>query len=161
MAGNTFDTLIKRLSRTRLTRLRALQGMAAATVATLAGASLTTEGTEAAERKRTICHCGDDNPQQVNCVTKRLRRKRAKRHLRRHQYDYKGKCRTNPPPGVGCSPANNTQGSCPAGQICNTRAVCVSAGCLDPSILLCPAGEVCCAASTDKAGQCKPNANAC
>ena len=161
MDGTRFDTVIKRLGRTRLTRLRALQGMTAAALAALAGASLATAETDAAKRKRTICHCGDNNPQQVNCVTKRLRRKRAKRHLRRHQYDYKGKCRTNPPPGVGCSPANNTQGSCPAGQICNTKSICVTAGCLDPANPQCPAGQVCCAAGTGKAGQCKPNANAC
>jgi hypothetical protein len=157
MDGTTFDVLIKRLGRTRLTRLRAMQGVAAATAGALVGARLAPVDTEAAQRKRTICHCGDDNPQQLNCVTKRLKKKKAKRHLRRHQYDYKGKCRTN----VGCSPANNTQGSCPAGQICSTKSICVTAGCLDPNTLQCPAGEICCAANTGKPGECKPNTNAC
>ena len=159
MDGTTFDNLIKRLSSRRLTRLRALQGLATATTLVFAGAGLTTEGTGAVERKRTICHCGDNNPQQINCVTRRLKRKRAKRHLRRHQYDYKGKCRNNPT--VGCSPANNPQGSCPGGQICNTKSICVTAGCLDPANPQCPVGEVCCPSTTRKAGQCVPNANAC
>jgi hypothetical protein len=163
MDGSRFDELIKDFSRRRLTRLRALQGVAAAAVVSLTGARLATDGTDAADRdrrrrKRTICHCGDNNPQQVNCETLRLRRKRAKRHLRRHQYDYKGECRKNPAP-VGCDP--RTQTGCAAGQVCNAQAICVSAGCLNSANPQCAGGETCCAAGTGKAGECKPNANAC
>ena len=161
MDGTTFDALIQEIAQKRVSRLRVLHGVAAAAAVTLTGARLAREGTAAAERKRTICHCGDANPEQVNCVTKRLARQKAKRHLRRHAFDYKGKCRTNPTPGVGCSPANNTRGSCPAGQICNPKSICVAAGCLDPANPQCPAGEVCCPAATQKAGECKSNPNAC
>ena len=45
---------------------------------------------------------------------------------------------------LGCSPANNTQGSCRAGQICNTRAICVP-GCTGTNGTqgTCPARQVC------------------
>lgn len=160
MDGATFDALITEIARKRVSRLQVLHGLTAAAAVTLTGASLAPEGTEAAERKRTICHCGDNNPQQINCVTKRLSRRRARRHLRNHEDDYKGKCQKQPTP-VGCSPANNTRGSCPAGQICNSKSICVPVGCLDPANPPCPAGEVCCPAATQKAGECKSNANAC
>jgi hypothetical protein len=42
------------------------------------------------KKKRRICHCPDGNP--ANCVTKRLKKKAAKKHLKRHQFDYKGAC---------------------------------------------------------------------
>jgi hypothetical protein len=144
MDGTRFDEVVKRLANTRLTRLRALQCLAAATAVSLTGVSLATEETKAARRRRTICHCGDNNPEQINCVTKRLSRRRARRHLRNHEDDYKGKCVKKPTPVVGCSPADDTQGTCPAGQICSKRAICV-AGCTGISGTRgsCPAGQFC------------------
>src|SRR5215207_5979671 len=132
MDGTTFDNLIKGLSRTRLSRLRVLQGLAAGAVAALTGERLAPEETEAHRRKRTICHCGDNNPQQIGCVTKRLSKKKARRHLRQHPYDYKGKCvkTPKPPPPPECGGA-------------------------------CKPGEICCSPGSKKAGTCKPNLNAC
>ena len=44
---------------------------------------------------------------------------------------------------VGCSPPNNTQGSCPSGQLCNAQSICV-AGCTGgPGQGTCPNGQVC------------------
>ena len=147
MDGKTFDELIKGLRTRRVTRLRALQGMAAATMVGLTGGRLATEGTAAADRNRrdrlrNVCHCGDNNPQQVNCVTKRLEKEKVQRHLDRHRDDYKGRCRRNP--SVGCGPANMTQGSCPPGQLCNNQANCVP-GCTGQNGTpgSCPGGQVC------------------
>ena len=69
-------------------------------------------------------------------------------------------------PQVGCSPANNTQGSCPAGQICNTNAICV-AGCSPANNTQgsCPQGQICnpsaicvagCTGTPGRQGSCPP-----
>jgi hypothetical protein len=141
--GKRFDALIKGLGRARLTRLRAVQSLAAATAVSLTGITLVADGTEAAdrdrrERERTICHCGDNNPQRIGCKTKRLPKDKARRHLRRHEDDYRGKCDDSPAP-------NPT----PVGQ-----------DCLSQGPNACP-GEVCCGAGTKQVGTCKPNFNAC
>jgi hypothetical protein len=126
MDGKRFDALIRRLSTARLTRLRALQGVAAATAVGLTGSTLATEGAEAADRDRrdrtrTICHCADTDPEQLNCVTKRLPVKRARRHLRRHAFDFPGKCVTTrvacsaacvPGREVCCPPGSTQSGTC-------------------------------------------------
>lgn len=68
------------------------------------------------------------------CRNKSSARKR-RRCLRR--------CRQQDPgPEVGCSPPNNTQGSCPRGQICNNRSICV-AGCTGTGQGSCPSGQSC------------------
>jgi hypothetical protein len=41
-------------------------------------------------KKRTICHCPDGNPD--NCVTIRVKKKAAKKHLRNHPNDSGGPC---------------------------------------------------------------------
>jgi len=162
MEGKRFDALITRLGTTRLTRLRALQGLAAATAVGLTGISLAPGEAEAAdvaaehrrhrrhrrERERKICHCGDNNPQRVNCRTLKLSKEKAKRHLRRHEFDTKGKCPTTTTTPVVVTPA-------PA------PAPPTGPGCLSqPEATRCP-GEVCCGAGTKKAGTCRPNAKAC
>jgi hypothetical protein len=131
MDGLQFDALIQRLGAARLSRLRVLQGVAGGAAALLAGAALTSEATEAADRrrKRTICHCPDTDPK--NCVTLRLRRKRARKHLRQHPNDYKGACAKQPKPVPTC-----TVEQCAA------------------------LGQVCCTTGS-KVGTCQPNINAC
>lgn len=123
MAGTPFDALITRLSRVQLNRLRLLQGVTAATAVTLTSATMAPAGTDATGRTRTICHCGDTNPDQVNCVTKRLKKDKARQHLRRYRYDYTGRCAKNPPlvqcsgacvpdRDVCCPPGSKQSGTC-------------------------------------------------
>ena len=131
MDGERFDALIRQLGATRLTRMRALRGVAASAAAALMGAGLVSTTTEAADRrrrKRTICHCPDTDPK--NCRTLRLRRKRARRHLRRHPNDYKGECRKQPKPAPTCS----TDADC-AGQVCCTTGN--KAGTCQPNLNAC------------------------
>ena len=132
MDGERFDALIRRLGTTRLTRMRALRGAAGSAAALMAAAlvATTTEAADRRRRKRTICHCPDTDPK--NCVTLRLRRKRARRHLRRHPNDYKGECRKQPKPATTCT----------------TDADCAATG------------QVCCTTGK-KAGTCQPTLNAC
>jgi len=131
MDAERFDAMIKRLGTTRLTRMRALRGVAASAVAALIGAALLPA--DAADRhrrrrKRTICHCPDTDPK--NCKTLRLRRKRAKRHLRQHPNDYKGECRKQPNPAPTCT----TDVDC-AGPICCTTGK--KAGTCQPNVNAC------------------------
>jgi hypothetical protein len=42
------------------------------------------------QKKETICHCPDNDNN--NCKTKKLPEKKAKKHLRNHPNDFKGKC---------------------------------------------------------------------
>jgi hypothetical protein len=61
--------------------------------------------------KKTICHCGSANPQ--SCSTIKIKKKAAKKHLKRH-CDYNGECRdevVNPcDPGSQCLPMVSTNG---------------------------------------------------
>jgi hypothetical protein len=59
---------------------------------------------------------------------------------------------------VGCSPADNTQGSCPAGQICNLQAICV-AGCTGTGQGTCPANLICVNGQCQVPGGCTPTNN--
>jgi hypothetical protein len=119
MDGERFDSLIKRLGSTRVTRLTALRGLAAGAVASLTGISLFAEEGEAKDgkktRRRRICHkTSATDPG----VTKKLKAKRAKRHLRKHPFDTKGACTAVP--SVGCQ--NNA--NCTGGQVCQNN-ICV------------------------------------
>jgi hypothetical protein len=120
MDGKRFDSLIKRLGTTRLTRLTALRGMAAGSVAALTGLSLFAEEADAngtrRRRRRRICHrTSATDPG----VTRKLKAKRAKRHLRKHQFDTKGAC-TATPVRVGCA----TDADCTGGRVCE-NGICV------------------------------------
>ena len=133
MDAERFDTMIRRLGKTRLTRMSALRGVAGSAAAVLIGGGLLPTTTEAADRnrrKRTICHCPDTDPK--NCRTLRLRRKRARRHLRRHPNDYRGECQKQPKPAPTCT----TDVDCAA------------------------TGQICCTTGK-KAGTCQPNPNSC
>ena len=133
MDGKRFDELIAHLGSTRLTRVSALRGLVAGAAVALAGTALSSDATDAADRprrrKKTICHCPDTDPK--NCTTLRLRRKRARRHLRRHPNDYKGSCQKQPKPAPTC-----------------TAEQCAAIG------------QVCCTTGR-KAGTCKNSLNAC
>jgi hypothetical protein len=146
MDGTRFDQLIKRLSTQQVSRLTALRGLAAGAVAGLTGLSLFAEDGEAKKdgkktRKRRICHRTSATDPGVN---KKLKAKRAKRHLRNHQFDTKGRCAAAPaPPRVGC--AVNTD--CAPGQVCQ-NAICVTPGAPNPGTLCgndqdCAGGLVC------------------
>jgi hypothetical protein len=92
-----FDRLSKRFAATPFTRSQALRGLAASAVA-LVGGSLVTEPAAARKHhigrdpKRKVCHCGDNNPLRIGCVTRTLPKDRVERHLQRHTHDGKGKC---------------------------------------------------------------------
>ena len=156
MDGTRFDNLIKRLATRPMTRATALRGLAASAAA-LTGVSILAGSGEAAnnnnnnnDRKRKVCKCTSATA--TSCRTVKKEKKKAKRVLRRFPCSYKGKCRagvTACAAPVGCSPANNTQGTCAPGQLCNTSAVCV-AGCTGgPGQGSCPSGQQC------RNGQCQ------
>jgi hypothetical protein len=132
MDGERFDSLIKRLGTTRLTRLAALRGLAAGAVATLVGVSLTADEARAARkkpRKIRICHrTSATDPG----VTKRKVKSRAKKELRRHQFDTKGSC--SAVPAVGCQ----NDAACGPGRVC-VGNICVQCR-LDTD---CPSGRFC------------------
>jgi hypothetical protein len=129
MDGERFDALIRRLGTTRLTRMRVLRGATGSAAALMAAALVaTTEAADRRRRKRTICHCPDTDPK--NCTTLRLRRRRARRHLRRHPNDYKGECRKQPKPAPTCT----TDADC-AGQVCCTTGQ--KAGTCQPNLNAC------------------------
>jgi hypothetical protein len=88
MDGTRFDTLIKRLAITPLTRTTALRGLVAS-VAALAGVTLAREP-GAAKNKRKVCHCTDEKS--TSCKTLQVGRKAARKHVKKHACDYKGKC---------------------------------------------------------------------
>ena len=187
MDGTRFDTLIKRLATTPLTRAQTLRGLAASAAA-LAGVTLLADSGAAADgggrrrRRRRVCDCSGPNPN--TCTTRRLRRRAARRLLRSNDCAYKGRCQTGVSgcAAVGCDPRNPT-GSCPEGQICDSRAICV-AGCIGqngtrgscPAEQVCVNGQcqtgpvctpactrnqVCCPPQTAKAGQCLGTLQAC
>jgi hypothetical protein len=195
MDGTRFDTLIKRLATTPLTRAQTLRGLAASAAA-LAGVTLLADSGAAADgggrrrRRRRVCDCENANPN--TCTNRRLKRRAARRLLRSNACAYKGGCTgvsgcavvgCSPPnntrgtcpagqicnersicvaAGVGCSPPNNTQGSCPAGQVCNTFSICVPAvGCLNTANPQCGANQICCPSETASAGQCRGTLQAC
>ncbi len=150
MDGTRFDNLVKRLATRPMTRATALRGLAASAAA-LTGVSILAGAGEAAnnnnnnDRKRKVCKCTSATA--TSCSTVKKEKKKAKRILRRFPCSYKGKCRagvTACAAPVGCSPANNTQGTCAPGQLCNTQAICV-AGCTGQNNTqgTCPNGQLC------------------
>src|SRR5215207_5527441 len=145
MDGTQFDTAIKRLSTTPLTRGKALRGMAASAAA-LVGVRLGAEPSAAAknkERKIRICVC--QSADVTTCQTKNKPKSKAKKTLQNKPCSYTGRCQLGVSGCIGCAPANNTQGLCLAGQLCNTGATCV-AGCTpitnNPQGS-CPSGQNC------------------
>jgi hypothetical protein len=115
MDGTTFDNLIKRLATTPLSRSNALRGLAASAAA-LAGVTLAAEP-GAAKGKRKVCHCTDEKS--TSCKTIEVGRKAAKRHVKRHDCDYRRECKGF----SGCCLAN-TLG-------CTTNTQCCSGFCGD------------------------------
>jgi hypothetical protein len=153
MDGTQFDTLAKRLSTTPLTRDKALRGMAAGAAA-LVGVTLAREPSAAAKKKKIrICVCASADV--TTCQTKNKPKSKAKKILRNKPCAYTGRCRLGVSGCIGCSPANNTQGSCLAGQLCNTGATCV-AGCTGTSTPQgsCPSGQNC-VITSGPTGQCQ------
>lgn len=140
------------------------------------------------ERRVRICHCGDNNPQQVNCNSVRFPKKKAERHLRKHQYDYEGKCNNTP---AACTDINNPcatnqGGACCAGVCCfDNRSAAPNDGVCPPrdanccglnqtggyctttyplccgEDACCKDGEVCCANQIRPNGYCCPAGQVC
>jgi hypothetical protein len=89
MDGPRFDELTQRLASIRLSRKRALRGLAAG-VAALAGGAAFTDGAKAG-KKKPVCHCEAGGA----CTDQRVGKKQRKMHLRDHQCDYLGECRSD------------------------------------------------------------------
>ena len=100
------DTIARAVARdgAPLVRRSLFGGGAAALLAALGLGAAGVEDAAAGECRR---HCRDKK-------TRRARR----RCLRR--------CQNQREDPLGCSPPNNTQGSCPDGQICNSHSICVT-----------------------------------
>src|SRR5829696_8101737 len=137
MDGTRFDKLIKSMATTRVSRLTALRGLAVGAVAAIAGRDFGAEDAEAAKSRR----C---KPKPNQCQTCK---KGKCRHTNNGRKCHRGKLRPKANgtlcsiPGatsatcrngaciaavtpVGCTQTNNvpnTQGSCPAGQLCNAN----------------------------------------
>jgi len=114
--GTQFDTLIKRLATRSLTRWNALRGLATGAAA-LAGVTLVTQPGAARKRnnndesKRKVCHCS--GPTGASCRTLKKEKSKVKRHLKKHNCDYKGGCQGF----SGCRQCLNNEG-CTGGQAC-------------------------------------------
>jgi hypothetical protein len=129
MDGTQFDNLIKWFAATPVTRAKVLREVAAGAAA-LAGVTITTERSAARhrhnrhnrhhERTRTLCHCPDATAARCRTIVKS--RQKAKKHLRTHPCDYKGRCRGFSgcaAPGPCQNPATCTaNGQCCAGFFC-------------------------------------------
>jgi hypothetical protein len=116
MDGTTFDALIKRLATTPLSRSTALRGLAASAAA-LAGVTLTAEPGAAKKNKRKICHCTDEKS--TSCKDIEVGKKAAKRHIKKHDCDYRRECKGR----SGCCFADS--------QACTTSTQCCSGFCGD------------------------------
>jgi hypothetical protein len=90
MDGPRFDDLTQRLASIRLSRKRALRGLAGG-VAALAGGAAFTDRVEAKKGKKSVCHCEAGGA----CSSQRGGKKQRKNHLRNHQCDYLGECRSD------------------------------------------------------------------
>ena len=155
MDGIQFDTVAKTFATTPLTRGRALRSMAAG-VAALVGVRLSAEPGTAKKKEKKIQLCVCASADVTTCQTKNKPKSKAKKILQNKPCSYTGRCRVGVSGCIGCAPANNTQGSCLAGQLCNTGATCV-AGCTGTSTPQgsCPSGQNCVIASGQPTGQCQ------
>jgi hypothetical protein len=91
MDGSRFDALTQRLGSIRLTRKGAVRGLVGGVVALTGGAAFT-DGVKAG-KKKPICHCGEAGS--TSCTDERVSKKQRKAHLRDHQCDYLGACRSD------------------------------------------------------------------
>jgi hypothetical protein len=163
--GPRFDQLIKHLATTRLTRLSALRGLAAGAVASLTGLSLLGEDGGAKDkgkrtRKRRICHRTSANDPGVS---KKLKAKRARRHLRKHPFDTKGRCAAlpGPAPTPPLPPGQCQAGQTACGQGCCPNSAPLCCGGVGGEALSCwAAGNTCCSA-VGGTGACPGGAQCC
>jgi hypothetical protein len=97
----------------------------------------------------------------TTCQTKQKEKTKAKKILRNKPCAYTGRCRLGVSGCIGCAPANNTQGSCLAGQLCNAGATCVP-GCTGENNTqgTCPNGQFC-SNPSGVTGQCQNQAATC
>ncbi len=140
MDGTQFDKLIKRLATTPLTRSTALRGLAASAAA-LTGVTRVMQPGAARNRnnnndepERKVCHCA--NATAASCRTLKKKKSKVKKHLRKHNCDYRGECK-----GVsGCCIATT--------QACTSREQCCSGNC-QGTCLPCKSNGTKCAASSE------------
>src|SRR5215212_7990950 len=125
MDGTRFDQLIKNMATTRVTRLTALRGLAVGALTAAVGFAAPDE----ADARKKCNECQKKKKHRSNNGKVRIRCK-AKANGTLCSI---GTCQNSvcTRAVVGCTGTNNvpnTQGSCPAGQLCNSVNNCV-AGC--------------------------------
>jgi hypothetical protein len=148
MDGTKFDRLIKSIATQRVSRLTALRGLAAGAVASFTGLTLFGEDGEAKDgkktRKRRICHRTSATDPGVN---RRLKVKKAKRHLRNHQFDTKGRCSAVPAPTTaapGPTTAPPVGADCTVDADCGGGLICLGGKCrLCQNNNQCPGDQIC------------------
>lgn len=187
MDGPRFDALTQRLTSIRLTRGGALRGMVAGAL-TLAGMTRVADEASAGKKKK-VCHCSETAGE--TCSTMRVKKSQRNMHLRNHQCDYMGACKTNidacaaAPIFVDtgrlltpCSNSNpcgaNSGLECVAGfcvpldldKTCTNNGECSTGRCEGNVCVLCPSASTCETASGGPQcctgiASCDPDVHAC
>jgi hypothetical protein len=137
--GTRFDQLITHMATQRVSRLAALRGLAVGAVASVTGLRLLGEEALAKhnhEKKIRICHRSSATDPGVS---KKLKKDKAKKHLKRHPFDIKGRCSAAAPAGLQCTNNNDCTGglvcigqrcvSCTADVQCSGGLVCLGGAC--------------------------------
>jgi hypothetical protein len=147
MNGNAFDIFTRCTE--AVSRRGSLRTLGAA-LAALAGVSLSPESGTArkkSQKLRTVCHCPDQTV--TNCRTLKKGKKAVKKHLEKHQCDYKGACTGFNP--CGTAPTDPPPPPSPPGPIpeCTSNAECRGQVCVDGTCQNCTltsqcvGGEIC------------------
>ena len=161
MDGRRFDQLAKAIAGEAGSRREAIGLAAGGVIATLLGffgmgeesavarhtnrhGDRNSDKNKGSDKKRKLCHCGDDGN---NCKTKKLSKKKFKRHLRKHSADYKGKCDKD----KGCNDVGNTCAianpeACCADKCCSTNGSATSG--------ICPSENATCCTQRQAGGYC-------
>ncbi len=198
MDGRRFDQLARALSASAGSRREAVMAATGGVAATFLGVLGIEQASAAPNDKKKqdrrnrnnrnsrkkrvkICHCPDNTGQ--NCKTKQVSAKSARRHLKKHDNDNKGKCKNRcRKTDIECNV--NRPGECCFGQCCfdvtssiggicptdganccgltNTGGYCTTTApvCCGENAC-CRTGEVCCSSFRLTTGYCCPAGNTC
>jgi hypothetical protein len=104
------------------------------------------------DKTKKICHCKDSTGN--NCKTKKLSAKKAKRHLKNHPNDYKGKCnKDNGCNDIGNACAVANPGGCCANKCCSINQSTTSG--------ICPTQNATCCTQRQAGGYCTAETPQC
>jgi hypothetical protein len=153
--GTRFDQLITRIATRRVSRLTALRRLVAGALAGVTGLSLGGDEGAAADKqakKQRICHRSSASDPGVS---KKLKKDRAKKHLKKHPFDTKGRCGAVPTTAAPTAVAPLIPVACDANTgvsefVCGTNDQC------------CPTtSPVCCEDVAPYTATCWPSQYAC